>query len=250
MEEIPMREPLLDDSLPPIIRPLQPGESRPFDRRRFLQALGVTGVGLAFVLKAPSAISAMPTRAVGAYADAGAWRDRVTGFVDVVCENDPSKAQQINARLKAATLAYAPTPTSFHSYFSAPFVFEQPLREYTVVCRNGFEVIRFPLYGFELPCRSCQDLNASEIRRIINVNEKKYYGCVVSPVGERQNRYDHATYLHTIKNYPYNPKDFNVGYARDFRTVDKTVPGFYISHKTQTGPSGKPVGDMLLGEPV
>lgn len=244
-----MREPLLDDSLPPIIKPLEPSESRPFDRRRFLQALGVTGVGLAFLLKGTSATSAATAGAVAPYANAGAWRDCVTGFVEVVCDDDFSTARAINARLRAATLTYAPTPRDFHSYFSAPFVFRDAVEQYTVVCRNGFEVRQFPLYGRQLPCENCQDLNASEIRRIINANERNYYGCVVSPVGQRKDRYDHASYLRTIKNYPYDPNDFNVGYARDFRTVDKTVPGFYITHKTQKGPSGKPLGDILLGEP-
>ena len=240
-----MREALLNDSLPPLIRPLDPDGSWSLDRRRFLQVLGIAGVGLALLNQA-SATSAAPAM-IATYDNAGAWRDCVTGFVEVVCP-DPYK-RAINARLRAATLFYAPEPTDFHSYFSASFIFRESIEQYTVVCSNGFEVDRFPLYGTR-PCESCQDLNASEIRRITNVNEMKYYDCVVSPVDRRENRYDHASYLRTIKGYPYNPNDFNVGYFRNFRTADKTVPGFYISHKTKTGPSGKPLGDILLGEPV
>lgn len=244
-----MREPLLDDRLSPIIKPLEPSELRPFDRRRFLQTLGAAGLGLAFVFKGVPAVFAAPGGASTIDANAGAWRDCVTGFVETVFDFDRSRAQEINARLTRATLVYAPKPTDFHSYFSAPFIFQQVVEQHIVVCRNGFEVRWFPLYGRQLPCESCQDLNASEIRRITNQTEMGFYGCVVSPTGQRKDRYDHASYLRTIAKYPYDPDDFNVGYARDFRTVDKTVPGFYISHKTRTGPSGKPLGDMLLGDP-
>lgn len=230
-----MRESLLDDALSPFISPLESGKPPLVKRRQFLQTLGIAGIGLAFASRGASAMTA----------SAGVWRDCVRDFVYAVCDED--RAQVIRARLLRATLQYAPTPRDFHSNFSSPFIFVEGIDPESVICGNGFEVDQFPLYGSQVPCERCQDLNSSEIRRTTNQKERDFYGCVVSPVGQRQNRYDHARYLHTIEHYPYDPDDFNVGYARDFRAGKETVPGFYISHKTETGPNGKPLGDMLLG---
>jgi hypothetical protein len=237
-----MREPLLDESISRLTKLSETNQSPLFGRRQFLQTVAVAGLGLAL---ASEGVLAMPG-STGAMADSpGLWRDCVTGFVYTVC--DAPTAEAVNTRLLRTTLRYAPTPTGFHDYFSAPFVFEDQIEPESVICGNGFEVNQFPLYGMHPPCEPCQDLNSSEIKRITNAKERNFYRCVVSPVGERRNTYDHASYLRTIASYPYNPNDFNVAYARTFTTKDALIPGFYITHKTQEGPNGKPLGDVLLG---
>lgn len=54
---------------------------------------------------------------------------------------------------------------------------------------------------------------------------------------------DHAAHRRTIRNYPYDPDDLKVGNARELRAA----AGYQVSHKTQTGPSSKPLADLLLG---
>jgi hypothetical protein len=238
-----MREPLLEESLSPLTNLPDPVNSEPGNplrvrRRQFLQTLGVAGIGLALVSKGVSLTSS----------NAGLWRDRVTGFVYTVC-ND-RQAEAINTKLFRATLEYAPPARTFHSYFSAPFIFvDTTIGAEQVLCGNGFQVTQFPLYDVQCPCGGGNDLNAYEIRRITNAKEMEYYKCVLAPTStRRQLAYrDHANYLETIKHYPYNPNDFNVEYIREFEGKGQTYPGYYITHKTQKGPNDKPMGDVLLG---
>lgn len=231
-----MRESLLDESLSPTTKRLEPGKTLQVERRQFLQTLGVVGVGLALW---PGAASARA-------ANAGVWRDRVTGFVYTVCNE--RRAQAINARLFRATLEYAPPPRTFHSYYAAPFIFVETIDPEEVMCGNGFQVNQFPLYDVRCPCSGMNDLNSHEINRITNKKEMDYYKCVLAPTSRRRQPdvNDHANYREVIKSYPYDHRNFNLEYVRDFEGQDETHPGYYITHKTQKGANGKPLGDMLL----
>lgn len=215
------------------------------NRRRFLQTIGVAGAGLLFAPK--DAFSAEPVQ----NADAGRWRDRVTGFVSSVFEGS-SKGEAINSRLYSAALYYAPDSSDFHSRFWAPYVFSIRIGNEIVICSNGFEVDRFPYYATSCPCGSMTDLNAWEIRRIINPKEKASYGCVVVPTGERTRfEYsDHADYRKTFGYYPDlgDISDYRVEYKRVFHSKPKrkSYYAYGVVHKTEVAANGKPIKDVLL----
>lgn len=233
-----MREELLDVSLSPYSTKQKPGEFQNVNRRKFLQAMGVVGVGLAL----------SPMGASAKAVNAGVWRDRVTGFVYTVCSE--RRAEAINSRLFSATLEYAPPPRSFHSFFGAPFVFvNTAIPPEEVICGNGFQVMQFPLYDVECPCGGLSDLNSHEIRRITNSKEMAYYKCVLAPVSQRRrpDAADHADYQQTLRYYPYSPNEVSLEYVRDFAGHGNQYPGYYVTHNTQKGPDGKPMGDILMG---
>lgn len=238
-----MREPLLDDSFSQASYSPDPEKPQQINRRRFLQTIGIVGIGLAL---SPQNIFADVPAMEG---ETEKWRERVVSFVHAVCQNNV-KADLISAELSNSDLYYAPNSSDFHSSFRAPYIYGARISPEVVICRNGFEVNRFPFYDVECPCRNISDLNAFEIRRIINVKEVSFYKCVVVPVGRRTplGDGDHADFRRTARAYDLDPKDFQPVYKRAFysRNKDSASYGYLITHNTEVGENGKPLSDLLL----
>lgn len=232
-----MRKLLLDDSFsqaPCLDEPVKPPQ---LGRRRFLQVLGVAGVGLAL---SPQGVLAQDS-------EAARWRARVTDFVYTVCNN--RRANAITRQLSNASLQYTPTTTVFHYYYAAPVIFVgTTISPEEVTCGNGFEVNRFPFYDVQCPCRGVNDLNAFEIRSITNATEVKEYGCVLAPASRRTplEYRDHANYRLTTRNYDLEPDQFQPEYKRVFTGKGRAYYGYQIRHKTQVGSNGKPIRAILL----
>jgi hypothetical protein len=232
-----MREPLLDDSFSYPTYQSDPEKTIQVGRRQFLQTAGLVGVALAL---SPKDVFAQDS-------EAGRWRDRVTGFVDTICNT--GRARAINSQIYSANIYLAPRAADFHYYYSAPFIFVgTTVDPEEVICGNGFQVNRFPFYDVRCPCGGITDLNAFEIRRISNDKERERYGCVLAPYSTRTSlEYgDHADYRQTAQDYGLNPDQFQPEYKRVFKGKGRAYRGYQIAHKSQVGPNGKPVRDILL----
>jgi hypothetical protein len=238
-----MKETFIWDDLSHSANWSEPEKTQPVRRRQFLQTMGLVGAGLALSPKDIFAGVPVPD------SKAGQWRDTVTNFVYAVVESD-RRARVISAKLSQATLYYAPEPSSFHSTFWAPYVFRIRISYEVVVCSNGFEVDRFPFYATGCPCGSLTDLNAWEIRRIINAKEIEEYGCVVVPITTRTRLEDndHADYRRTARRYGLNPSEYKPEYKRVFKskTQGKSYNGYEIAYKPDGDASGKTLKDVLL----
>jgi hypothetical protein len=238
-----MREPLLNDNFSQLAYSSEIERTPQINRRKFLQMIGIAGISLTGLALIP--------KNVFAQSDANGWRDRVKSFVETVCDSDYGKAQAINSQISRATICTAPPSTDFHSYFSAPLIFVgMTVGPQEVICGNGFELNQFPYYDVQCPCRGINDLNAFEIRRIINVHEINYYGCVLAPASKRMpiEYNDRADYHRTASMYGLNPDRFKVANKRVFTGKGRAHYGYYILDKTQVGPNGKPMGDVLLSQ--
>jgi hypothetical protein len=214
-------------------------------RRRFLQTIGFAGIGLA--LSAEINLAASSKSVLEESAEASRWRERVTDFVHVICEE--KRARALGSKLASAELVYAPRPTDFHSFFSSQLVFGSPtIDPEQVMCGNGFEVNRYPYYDVQCPCRVTNDLNSFEIRRVTNESEIKFYRCVLAPASRRMamERRDLADYRRTASSYGLASDDFTVLYKRVFTGRGETYFGYHISHKTKKGSNGRPLADLLL----
>jgi len=212
------------------------------DRRNFVKTTAVVGAGLALLPKLVFAESP----------EAGVWRERVTNFVTRVCEGDTRKATAINSLIWRSRVESAPTSSTFHTSFWAPLVFVTTIDPQRVICDHGFEVRMFPFYDLQFPIRNINDLNAYEIRRVSNEREISRLGCVVAPNGPRlpvDTYRDHADYTQTVSSYRLNPTNFTPKYKRVFTgTNGRSRYGYQIEHKTDVGPSGKPLRDVLLSD--
>jgi hypothetical protein len=191
---------------------------------------------------------ALSPKLVFGQSEAMRWRDRVTGFVYTICDNE-GRARRISGELYRATIYLAPRATDFHFYYAAPYIFVgAEISPEEVICGNGFEVNRFPYYDVQCPCRGINDLNAFEIRRISNGKEIEYYGCVLAPYGRRNplQYADHADYRRTMRSYGLNPEEFTPEYKRVFTGKGRGYPGYQVAHRTETGSNGLPKRDVLL----
>lgn len=239
-----MRVPLLNESEFEQNDSLEDGTTTT-SRRQFLQTIGLAGVGLALSSKYGLAASSRSVLTMSE--NAVEWRDRVTGFVFSVCS--ASRAKAINSRIVKANMLVAPTPRDFHSFFSAPFVFDgMTIDPEKVTCGNGFELRSFPYYDVECPCRSTNDLNSIEIRSICDAGEVERFGCVLAPASQRMpmESSDHWPYRQLASDYGLNPNEFKVEYKRVFTGLGKAHLGYYISHKTRKGATATARKDLLL----
>jgi hypothetical protein len=236
-----MRETLLSDALSQPTYLSEAGSIQQIKRRQFLQTLGITSIGLAAVaLSSKDVFAQCPD-------EVGLWRDHVTGFIYSVC-ND-RRAQAISSQLSRASIYCAPSPTDFHSYYSAPLIFVgTTISPEEVICGNGFEVNRFPYYDVQCPCRGINDLNAFEIRSVTHKTEIDRFGCVLAPhsIRSRVEYYDHADYNRTASAYGVDTAKVNVEYKRVFTGKGKSRYGYHIADKTRVGSNGKPFRDVLL----
>jgi hypothetical protein len=245
-----MLEILLSDVLSPSAPSFGTGKSRPVMRRQFLKTVGVAGVALAG-LALSSKYGFAWTRSAGLACqeppEAGAWRDRVTGFVYSVCDN--GRAREMESLISSARVAYRPNTNNFHYYFSAPLIFvDTSIDPEEVICGNGFALNRYPFYDVRCPCGGINDLNAFEIRRVTNSKEIDRFGCILAPHSERTpvEYSDHADYRQTVSDYSLNPDQFDAPYKRVFKGRGRARYGYQISHKTQVGTNNKPLVDVLL----
>jgi len=235
-----MKEVLLSDDLSPLQSMFERNHSA-IPRRRFLQTATLIGAGLALC----------PTNVLAQSPDAGLWRDRVTGFVDMICEDNYQQARSINSVIKNSSVEVAPKGRTFHETYAAPLIFVTRVLPQSVICHNGFQVLLFPYYDIQHPVRAVNDLNAYEIRRITNAGEISRLGCIVAPTSQRmslESRADHADYRSTAARYQLNPDEFNPEFKRVFTGKGRSRLGYQVAHKTATGPSGKPLRDILLSD--
>ncbi len=239
-----MKELLLSDALSPLVALSETVQSQALRRRRFLQTIGVAGVGLAIY---PKHVFAEP-------AEAGLWRNTVTGFVERVCDGDNQKAAMINSRISTSRVDYAPIGAGLHSQYRAPLIFAATIPPQQVICDNGFQVNSFPFYDLLCPCRGVNDLNAYEIRRVTNPNVMRQVGCVLAPNSTRlpvpviEQYSDHSDYRRTVASYGRKPEEFTVDYKRVFTGKRRSRYGYHVTHKWEVGPSGKPKKDVLLSD--
>lgn len=232
-----MRDILLDDGPSAAPRPDEPGKTLRPDRRQFLCVVGLAGVGLALA----------PGAAMAQRGDFARWRDTVNGFVYSVC-ND-RRAQTITSQLDGMSLEWRHPTREFHYYYSASVIYVGTLSPVEVICGNGFEVNRFPFYDARCPCESVTDLNAFEIRRVINAVEINHYGCVLAPLGRRTSlEYaDLANYRRTAASYNLDPDLYMPEYKRVFRGKGRAVYGFQIADRSDMESKvAKPRRDFLL----
>jgi hypothetical protein len=235
-----MKDVLLTDALSPFEHGLESNESA-IPRRGFLQTMAVVGAGLAL----------WPTNALAEPAEAGLWRDRVTGFVEQICEDDHQQAQSINYVIKTSTIDYAQPAKTFHDYYAAPLVFTTRVLPQSVICHNGFQIFLFPYYDIQHPVRGVNDLNAYEIRRVTNQKERSRLNCIVAPTSARmsfERKADHADYRRTAAAYGLNPDDFTPEYKRVFTGKGRSRYGYQVAQKAVVGSSGKPPRDVLLSD--
>ena|ERR1700752_2489518 len=235
-----MTEVLLSDALSPFNNAPR-SELSGIARRRFLQSALVVGVGIALY----------PTNALAEPSEAGLWRDRVTGLVETICEDNHDQAQSINYVIRKSTIEYAQPAKTFHDYYAAPLIFTLRVNPESVICHNGFQLYWFPYYDIQHPVRGVSDLNAYEIRRVTNEKEISRIGCVVAPTSSRMSldtKADHADYRRTAATYRVNPDDFKPEYKRIFTGKGRSRMGYQVAHKTATGSSGKPLRDILLSD--
>lgn len=232
-----MREPLLENSFSHPTYSSESEKSPQVKRRQFLQTAGLVGVGLAL---APKVVLAQNS-------DFARWRDTVNGFVYAVC--DDRRAEVITSQLSSIRLDWRSRNRNFHYYYSASLIFVGATSPEEVMCGNGFEVNQFPFYDAQCPCGSIADLNAFEIRRIINATEIKYYGCVLTPHGRRMpvEYADHANYRRVASSYDYNPDRYVPEAKRIFKGNGRAVYGFQIADKADLDAGvSKPKRDVLL----
>lgn len=239
-----MKPLLLSDELSPVSLLSQVGKST-FGRRDFVKKTALIGAGLALLPTVTTDVFAEPT-------EAGVWRDRLTDFVVKICEGDYRKAEAINSLIRRSRIDFAPAGRTFHWYYSAPLIFVTTIDPQQVICHHGFELRSFPFYDLQLPVRNVNDLNAFEVRRVANDREISRLGCIVAPNGGRTpvDAYrDHADYSQTVSSYRLNPTNFKANYKRVFTgTNGRSRYGYQIEHKTDVGPSGKPLRDVLLSD--
>ncbi len=234
-----MKDILLSDALSPVASSLELVNA-PVKRRQFLQTIGLVTAGMAVY----------PTIALAEPAEAGQWRDTVTKFVEQVCNGDSRQAQSINSQIYQSAVDYAPRPATFHALYQAPLIFATRILPQRVVCSNGFQVYWFPYYDVYHPCRGLNDLNAYEMRRITNQKEVELRGCVVAPTNSRSaiEYSDHADYRQTAATYGISPGDLKPEFKRVFTGRGRSRFGYQVVHKSQVGPSGKPLRDVLLSD--
>jgi hypothetical protein len=241
---------LLSDVLAhPTPTPEIENSEKPSRRQFFKTALsaGAALTALALARKEVFAGLTSPEPASQEPSQAGLWRDRVTDFVFNVFDN--CRAQEIHDLISRTRVVRRAYTTDFHYYYAAPLVFVGlTIRPEEVLCGNGFELNRFPFYDVRCPCGNINDLNAFEIRRVTNAKEKERFGCVLAPHGSRRpmEYSDHADYRETARKYRLNPDRFDVTYTRPFVGGGRTVRGYQIKDKTQTGVNNEPVLDVLL----
>lgn len=235
-----MPEVLLSDELSPNINYSCTESGQGSNRRTFLKTAAVASAGLGLALVASKSAFAQSN-------EAGIWRDRVTHFIYTV--SSQRRAPVLINQLSRASISWAPATRDFHYFFAAPLIFVgATIDPEVVICSNGFEVNRFPLYDINCPCSGVNDLNAFEIKRISHAAEITRLGCVVAPHSTRQplQYADHAEYRRTAAEYGLNPDSFKPEYKRVFRGNGRSRKGFHVSHRTDVGANGKPLRDVLL----
>jgi hypothetical protein len=231
-------ESLLDDSFS--LTPRSPeSQSHSVGRRQFLQTVGVAGAALALT----------PKLALAQHSEFARWRDTVNDFVYTVCTTE-RRAGVITARLRSISLKWAPEYRDFHYYHAAPLIFVDSISPEQVICGNGFQVNQYPFYDELCPCGSVADLNAYEIRRVINAGEIERFKCVLTPHGRRmpvEGYADHANYRRAAEPYPINPDDYKPVAKRLYRKKNgRAVVGYQIADKRDLAANVKPKMDMLL----
>lgn len=233
-----IRETLLDDSLSHPTYSSELEKAPQVKRRQFLQVAGLVSVGIAL---SPRVVLAQNEEFVR-------WRDTVNNFVYSVCSD--GRAQVITSRLNRIRVDWRSENRDFHYYYAAPIIFLGAIDPEEVVCSNGFQVDRYAFYDARCPCGVEADLNKWEMKRISNANERKYYGCVLTPNGRRQRvqgAADHSNYRNTMKSYDLDPDRFVPEAKRVFTGRGRAVYGFQIADKddVENGVS-KPKRDVLL----
>jgi hypothetical protein len=212
-------------------------------RRQFFKSLGVVGAALAL---SPKLALADPIAVEGE-----AYRNCVMGFVDVICQSNSEHARWINEIISIARVSYSPRNDNLHYTYASPHIFVDTLinRE-EVICRNGFMVERFPYYGVDCSCPALQDLNVPEMLQVTNDAERKRFGCVLAPKGERlpySEESDHTDYQRTINMsyYPHNPSEWKPVYKRKMTKKDGTSFNAYgLLNKSST--PGHRIGSMVI----
>lgn len=231
-----IRETLLDDSLSHPTHSSELETTPQVKRRQFLQVAGLVSVGIAL---SPRIVLAQSDEFVR-------WRDTVNNFVYSVCSD--GRAQVITSQISRMRTGWREPTRDFHYYYSAPIIFLGMIDPEEVVCGNGFQVNRYAFYDARCPCGVEADLNAWEMRRVSNANERKYYGCVLTPHGRRQPAHaDHADYRKTLNSYKLNPNQFVLEAKRVYRGNSREVYGYQVADKydVESGVS-KPKRDVLL----
>jgi hypothetical protein len=213
-------------------------------RRQFLQTIGVAGIALAL---SPENLFAQSA------GEAKEWRDLVTNFIFTVA--DDGQARVITSQLNRASIYYQSRDGSpFHDFYSAPHIFVgSTIDSQRVICGNGFQVVQLPYYDVGHPCRSVNDLNASEIFRVIDPDEIKRFGCVLTPDGSRTplDYNDHAKYLgKAASDYGMNINEWEVPYKRRLTGVGRAHTGYHFIHKTQRTVHGRPRTDFIVSSDI
>jgi hypothetical protein len=231
-----MRDPLLDNSFS-LAYLSEKLNSQNIARRQFLKTVVVASAVIGFY----------PTNVLAEPSDADTWRNRIADFAYSVC--DDRTAGKIADAVSRATVAYAPTPASFHMGFAAPLVLVgTTVGPQNAGCSNCFELDSFPYYDINNPCLRIKDMNAFEMRRVANSKEVNQFGCILAPCNERQPVYegemDH--FRRTAESYGYDPDTLHPNYKRPFNNHHGRVfRGYGVTTKRSIG-SAKPERDMLL----
>ena len=235
------------------------------DRRDFLKVASLVSLGLlsgcAIVDDAydnrpvyypsnyPSPTPTAPGPPTTAYIDprVARWRERVKTFVYVVLPTEW-------ADYYAGRIAYAGVEVwsynSFHGQFSSPYAFSEQLPPCATRYGTTFELAGLPYFDSQRPARRTKDLNEIEITRLIDPDEVRYYGCVLSPCSERRppTSDDYAKFSRTVQTYGGEPRAYNLDYVRnvsDGRTDHGQLHAYGVTGRVNN-PDGSPRKNLFL----
>jgi hypothetical protein len=250
-----MREVLFRGAFPSNYTGEDDGTAGQLNRRQLLKAMGIVGAGLVL----------FPTELFGQSAcsssQEGWWRDTVNGLIYKVA--DRPQASSMIRTLNQANIVLDNSYTNTHEQYASPLIFRGAAVETaSVVCGNGFQVNRLPRYDAQNPCRSVNDLNASEIAAITDQNVINQVNCVLTPNGYRTpvdiSNSDHSTAYKEavrhevreavraeIKHWEWEPK-----YKRRFAGRGRAHTAYLLYHKTQRNTQGYPRTKFIVSSDI
>jgi hypothetical protein len=231
------------------------GQTGGTTRRDFVKVLGIATLGLA--------VSPKDLFALAQYSDVDLWFSSMIQLMGAVFPC-PEQLGELISLLQRTKIYYAPSATTFHAQYSAPFIFGKPgVEPVLVVCDNGFEITGFTYYDAQLPTRNISDLNHSEMMAVSSEREQQRFNCVLTADGERRQMEanDHAwydAYAETISHYKdsptalkhYEPKDWTPIYRRRVSGHGKAHTGFHVIHKRETDQRGKPRTQFVVSSDI
>lgn len=194
-------------------------------RRSFL-----VGAGLA-----ASVLLVKPVRALPGLAyNADSWKQSVCALVDQICLE--SAAERIREAIDEAEVYYVKPTSDFHGSFSSRQRLNLQVSPEATYGERYFEFASLPYYDSRNPCRRAKDLNALEIARILNGDERERYDGVVSPCSERRQLAacgcERNVYQKTLDFYEEESAAWEPLYVRNFTDGRRSYLGFAVTSLT------------------